>query len=72
MISSSKTCACAVTAAPLNPAYREDEFHFYMDDLKARALLVEEGSTSPAIAAAMARRPYLSTEGGGAVGRGLG
>ncbi|MCA3556059.1 acyl--CoA ligase [Aestuariivirga sp.] len=45
-------CACAVTAAPLNPAYREDEFHFYMDDLKAKALLVEEGSASPAIAAA--------------------
>ncbi len=45
-------CAGAVTAAPLNPAYREDEFHFYMDDLKARALLVEEGSNSPAIAAA--------------------
>jgi acyl-CoA synthetase (AMP-forming)/AMP-acid ligase II len=44
--------ACAVTAAPLNPAYREDEFHFYMEDLRARALLVEEGSTSPAIAAA--------------------
>ncbi len=46
-------CACAVTVAPLNPAYREDEFHFSMEDLKARALLVEEGSTSPAIAAAM-------------------
>ena len=45
-------CACAVTAAPLNPAYREDEFHFYMDDLKVKALLVEEGSASPAIAAA--------------------
>ncbi len=45
-------CASAVTAAPLNPAYREDEFHFYMDDLKAKALLVEEGSSSPAIAAA--------------------
>jgi len=44
--------ACAVTAAPLNPAYREDEFHFYMEDLKAKALLVEEGSASPAIAAA--------------------
>ena len=44
--------ACAVTAAPLNPAYREDEFHFYMEDLKAKALLVEEGSNSPAIAAA--------------------
>jgi len=45
-------CACAVTAAPLNPAYREDEFHFYMEDLKARALLVEAGSASPAVAAA--------------------
>ena len=45
-------CASAVTAAPLNPAYREDEFHFYMDDLQVRALLVEEGSASPAIAAA--------------------
>jgi len=44
--------AAGVTAAPLNPAYREDEFHFYMEDLRARALLVEEGSTSPAIAAA--------------------
>lgn len=46
------TTACAVTAAPLNPAYREDEFHFYMEDLGAKALLVEEASTSPAIAAA--------------------
>ncbi len=45
-------CASAVTAAPLNPAYREDEFHFYMEDLKAKALLVEAGSSSPAIAAA--------------------
>ena len=44
--------ASAVTAAPLNPAYREDEFHFYMEDLRARALLVEQGSASPAIAAA--------------------
>src|SRR6188474_2603966 len=30
--------ACA-TAAPLNPAYREDEFRFYMDDLKAKVLI---------------------------------
>jgi acyl-CoA synthetase (AMP-forming)/AMP-acid ligase II len=52
MAASFLATASAVTAAPLNPAYREDEFHFYMDDLKARALLVEEGSTSPAIAAA--------------------
>lgn len=48
------TTACAVTAAPLNPAYREDEFHFYMEDLGAKALLVEKASTSPAIAAAKA------------------
>ncbi len=52
MAASFVACACAVTAAPLNPAYREDEFHFYMADLKARALLVEGGSVSPAIAAA--------------------
>ena len=52
MAASFVAVACAATAAPLNPAYREDEFHFYMDDLRARALLVEEGSTSPAIAAA--------------------
>ena len=52
MAASFVACACAVTAAPLNPAYREDEFHFYMEDLKAKALLVEEGSASPGIAAA--------------------
>jgi acyl-CoA synthetase (AMP-forming)/AMP-acid ligase II len=38
--------------APLNPAYRQDEFAFYLDDLKARALLVEKGSSGPAVAAA--------------------
>lgn len=52
MAASFVATAAAVTAAPLNPAYREDEFHFYMDDLGAKALLVEEGSASPAIAAA--------------------
>ncbi len=53
MASAFVACAGAVTVAPLNPAYRGDEFHFYMEDLKPRALLVEEGSSSPAIAAAM-------------------
>jgi acyl-CoA synthetase (AMP-forming)/AMP-acid ligase II len=43
--------ACA-SAAPLNPAYRAEEFEFYLSDLKARALLVEAGSDSPAIAVA--------------------
>jgi acyl-CoA synthetase (AMP-forming)/AMP-acid ligase II len=45
-------CASAVASAPLNPAYRVDEFEFYLDDLQARALIVERGSTSPAVAAA--------------------
>ena len=46
-------CASVCTTAPLNPAYREEEFAFYLDDLKARALLVETGSSSPAVAAAL-------------------
>lgn len=36
------------TAAPLNPAYREEEFEFYLSDLKAKALIVAQGSRSPA------------------------
>src|SRR5271163_1345149 len=44
--------ASAAAAAPLNPAYRQDEFEFYLGDLNAKALIVEAGSESPAIAAA--------------------
>jgi len=29
-------CASGVASAPLNPAYRADEFEFYLSDLKAR------------------------------------
>ena len=39
---------CA-TSAPLNPAYRADEFEFYLNDLNAKAMLVEQGSQSPAV-----------------------
>jgi len=45
-------CASGVASAPLNPAYRADEFEFYLSDLNAKALIVEQGSTSPAIAVA--------------------
>src|SRR4051812_31892971 len=45
-------CAASVTSAPLNPAYRGDEFEFYLDDLQAKALIVERGSKSPAVEAA--------------------
>lgn len=37
------------TTAPLNPAYRAEEFDFYLTDLKAKALLVEAGSETPAL-----------------------
>ena len=45
-------CAAGTTSAPLNPAYRADEFEFYLSDLNAKLLIVEQGSTSPAIAVA--------------------
>ena len=45
-------CASGVASAPLNPAYREDEFDFYLSDLRAKALIVARGSTSPAVAVA--------------------
>ena len=41
-------------AAPLNPAYSESEFSFYLDDLKPRALLLGEGELE---AARRARKP---------------
>lgn len=40
------------TTAPLNPGYRGEEFRFYLEDLGAKALFVEAGSESPAIAVA--------------------
>jgi len=38
--------AAGATAAPLNAHYRAEEFHFYLIDLKAKALLVEAGMAS--------------------------
>ncbi len=35
------------SAAPLNPAYRDPEFDFYLSDLKARAVIVQAGFDSP-------------------------
>jgi oxalate---CoA ligase len=40
--------ASGCTAAPLNMAYRADEFEFYLGDLKAKALVVASGSDTPA------------------------
>jgi acyl-CoA synthetase (AMP-forming)/AMP-acid ligase II len=44
--------ASAAASAPLNPAYKQDEFEFYLEDLKAKALIVEAGSETPALGAA--------------------
>ncbi len=44
--------AAGATAAPLNPAYRPDEFDFYLSDLGARALIVQAGADTPARAVA--------------------
>ena len=46
------TIAQSAVTAPLNPAYREDEFAFYIDDLKAKAVVLMEGDDGPASAAA--------------------
>ena len=48
--------AAGATTAPLNPVYRGEEFDFYLSDLGAKALVVEQGSTSPAIEVAEARQ----------------
>jgi acyl-CoA synthetase (AMP-forming)/AMP-acid ligase II len=70
-------------AAPLNPAYRAEEFEFYLTDLRAKALIVEAGATGPAVevarrlgvavlalsAGATAGAFALAGEGGGAAAR---
>ncbi|MDE0039801.1 MAG: acyl--CoA ligase [Gammaproteobacteria bacterium] len=41
--------------APLNPAYKPDEFAFYLEDLDARALVVADGTDSVAVEVAKSR-----------------
>ena len=47
--------ACAAVCVPLNPAYRSDEFDYYFSELRVDALIVELGTSSPAVAIANAR-----------------
>jgi len=37
----------AAASAPLNPAYHAAEFGFYLDDLRAKAVVVQQGLASP-------------------------
>ena len=55
MAASFVTVASACSTAPLNPAYRKKEFDFYLSDLNAKALIVDDGSTSPALDVARER-----------------
>ncbi len=60
------TIAQAAVTAPLNPAYRQEEFEFYLDDLKAKALVVPDGYDGPALAAARTfSMTVLRLKGGG-------
>jgi acyl-CoA synthetase (AMP-forming)/AMP-acid ligase II len=52
MASAFITVAQAATTAPLNPAYKEEEYIFYLEDLSAKALILRDGDNGPAYAAA--------------------
>ncbi|EEH48416.1 uncharacterized protein PADG_04495 [Paracoccidioides brasiliensis Pb18] len=45
-------------AAPLNPAYKQDEFEFYIDDLSSALALVPKGSLENDVSAVRAARKY--------------
>jgi acyl-CoA synthetase (AMP-forming)/AMP-acid ligase II len=47
--------AAGATTAPLNPAYKAEEFAFYLGDLNARALVVLDAMETPARAVAAER-----------------
>lgn len=44
--------AAGASTAPLNPSYKGDEFTFYLDDLKPKAIIVQQGDATPARASA--------------------
>ena len=63
MASAFMAIAAGATTAPLNPGYREEEFDFYLSDLNAKALLVDKGSQTPALAVAKSRNiPVLEIQ----------
>ncbi|MFK7964395.1 MAG: acyl--CoA ligase [Burkholderiaceae bacterium] len=50
------TVACHATTAPLNPAYRQEEFEFYLSDLSASVLILAATDDGPALKAAQAKQ----------------
>src|SRR5689334_5576219 len=54
--------AMAGTAAPLNPAYKEEEFKFYLDDTNAKVLLLPPDGIDDARRAAGTTVPILTVD----------
>jgi acyl-CoA synthetase (AMP-forming)/AMP-acid ligase II len=54
--------ARAGTAAPLNPVYKRDEFQFYLQDTRAKALIVPPTGADDALAAAGEGRVIIETD----------
>jgi acyl-CoA synthetase (AMP-forming)/AMP-acid ligase II len=54
--------AMAGTAAPLNPAYKEEEFKFYLDDTNAKVLLLPPDGLDEARRAAGSTVPILTVD----------
>ncbi|MBV8578792.1 MAG: AMP-binding protein [Acetobacteraceae bacterium] len=55
MAASFTAIGAGATTAPLNPGYKTDEFEFYLSDLNAKALVIQQGMESPSRAVAAAR-----------------
>src|SRR5215471_8502968 len=62
MVVSFFAAAQAGTAAPLNPAYKEDEFRFYLEDTDARVLILPPDGIDDARRAAAGRVPILTID----------
>jgi acyl-CoA synthetase (AMP-forming)/AMP-acid ligase II len=62
VIASFLAAATAGTAAPLNPAYKEDEFRFFLEDTNAKVLIVPPTGADEARRAAGDRIPVLTID----------
>ena len=54
MASAFLSVASVMSAAPLNPAYKQAEYDFYLEDLAPKLVIVAAGSTNPVREAATA------------------
>src|SRR6185369_3882645 len=62
MMASFLAASTVGTAAPLNPAYRIDEFKFYLEDAGARAIILPAGGGAEARAAAGDAIPVIEAD----------